>query len=257
MINTQWVYNSDLLKGTGLIQETLLLLDIYEPGIPKADLIKKVIESNVLVRNHPNRIKDIVNHTFFRRYLKQGEDTVTSLKLLREKHVSLDILNQIFLIYTCRANLILFDFIRFVYQKLIKEGASELPGNAAKAFIDEAIIDGNIEKAWADSTKRKVSEHINASMIDFKLINRQRKILPFFPYDFVANYLVHQLHFSGLSDEAILNAKEWELFGYNRHDTLKHLERLSFQGNFILQSSGEIVRITWNYQNMNELIDAA
>lgn len=257
MINTQWVYNSDLLKGTGLIQETLLLLDIYEPGIPKANLIKKAIESNVLVRNHPNRIKDIVNHTFYRRYLKQGEDTVLSLKLLREKLISLDILNQILLIYTCRANLILFNFIRFVYQDSVKSGAKELPSKAARTFIEDAIKEGKIEKPWAESTIKRVARHMNASMIDFKLINRQRQILPLFLYDFVANYLVHELHFSGLSDEAILNAQEWGLFGYNRHDTLKHLERLSFQGNFILQSSGEIVRITWNYQNMNELINAA
>jgi hypothetical protein len=249
-------YNSDLLKGTGLIQETLLLLDIYRPGISKKEFIDEVIESNVLVKNHNNRIKDIIEHVFYRRYVNYSEHSVIALKYLREKRVGLEALNQLLLVYTCRKNLILFDFVINVYQKLIQQGASELPGKAATAFIEENIKNGRIEKAWADSTKRKVAEHMNACMIDFKLTDRQKKLLPLFLSDTVANYLAHELHFMGFSDEAITTAKEWSLFGYTRYDTIRHLERLAIQGHFIFQNSGELIRITWHYKNMKELIDA-
>lgn len=249
-------YNSDLLKGTGLIQETLLLLDIYKPGIQKNKFIEEVIESNVLVKNHNNRIKDIIEHVFFRRYVNYNEDAVVALKYLREKHIGLEILNQLLLVYTCRKNLILFDFITEVYQKLISQGVSVLPQNAAKEFIEESIKNGNIEKAWADSTKRKVAEHINACLIDFKLTDRQKNLLPLFLSDTVTNYLAHELHFKGYSDEAIITAEEWRLFGYDRYDTIRHLERLAIQGHFIFQFSGELVKITWHYNNMKELIDA-
>jgi len=249
-------YNSDLLKGTGLIQETLLLLDIYTPGITKKEFIEEVIDSNVLVKNHNNRIKDIIEHVFYRRYVNYGEDSVVALKYLREKHVGLEVLSQLLLVYTCRKNLILFDFVSTIYQNLIHKGAIELPQNAAKEFIEESIKNGNIEKAWADSTKRKVAEHINACMIDFKLTDRQKKLLPLFLSDTVANYLGHELHFKGYSDEAIVKAEEWSLFGYDRYDTVRHLERLAIQGHFIFQNSGDLIRITWHYKNMKELIDA-
>lgn len=249
-------YNSDLLKGTGLIQETLLLLDIYKPGILKKDFIEEVIESNVLVKNHNNRIKDIIEHVFYRRYVNYVEESVVALKYLRGKHVGLEVLNQLLMVYTCRKNLILFDFISSVYQKLIKQGAPSLPQNAAKEFIEENIKNGNIEKAWADSTKRKVAEHMNACMIDFKLTDRQKNLLPLFLSDTVANYLAHELHFMGYSDEAIATAEEWSLYGYDRYDTIRHLERLAIQGHFIFQNSGDLICITWHYKTMKELIDA-
>lgn len=248
-------YNSDLLKGTGLIQETLLLLDIYTRGITKKEFIEEVIDSNVLVKNHNNRIKDIIEHVFYRRYVNYGEDSVVALKYLREKHVGLEILSQLLMVYTCRKNLILFDFISSVYQKLIQQGAPSLPQNAAKEFIEENIKNGNIEKAWADSTKRKVAEHINACMIDFKLTDRQKKLLPLFLSDTIANYLAHEFHFKGYSDEALATAEEWSLFGYTRYDTIRHLERLAVQGHFIFQNSGDLIRITWHYKNMKELIN--
>jgi hypothetical protein len=256
MLETIRKYNSDLLKGTGLIQETLMLLDIYKPEISKTDFTEEVINSNALVKNHNNRIKDIIEHVFFRRYVNYGKDAVLALKYLREKHFGLEVLSQLLLIYTCRKNLILFDFIASIYQKLIDQGATILPQNAAKEFIEEGIKNGNIEKPWSDSTKRKVAEHINACMIDFKLTDRQKRLLPLFLSDSAANYLAHELHFIGYSDEAIVSAEEWMLFGYNRYNTIKHLERLSIQGHFILQNSGDLTKITWHYQSMKELIDA-
>ncbi len=54
-------YNSDLLKGTGLIQETVQLIDYYEPGISKQNFTAKVLDFNTLGKAHENRIKDIVH----------------------------------------------------------------------------------------------------------------------------------------------------------------------------------------------------
>jgi hypothetical protein len=74
--------------------------------------------------------------------------------------------------------------------------------------------------------------------------------------DTTANYLAHELHFRGLSDDDVIEAEDWKLFGYSRLDTIKHLERLSFQGYFILQNSGEIIKINWSYKNMEEFTHA-
>ena len=62
------IYNSDLLKGTGLIQETMVLIDLFRAGMSKQDLINQVLEFNPLAKEHENRTKDIINHTFYRRF---------------------------------------------------------------------------------------------------------------------------------------------------------------------------------------------
>lgn len=251
------IYNSDLLKGTGLIQETLQLLDIYEAGKTKQELLDEVIELNSLGKGHINRTKDIVNNAFQRRYLSEGEETVLSLKKLRERYISLEQISQILFIYTCRANLILFDFTVEVYQKHAKKGALMLPEKATLFFIEDAIKDGHIPVKWADSTKRKVSEHMNACLIDFKLIDRSKKLLPFFIHDFTVNYWMHILHFKGYTDKAVLSAEEWALFGLDKQDVVTLMQRLSYTGHFIFQYSGELVNITWKYQNMSEFIHGA
>jgi hypothetical protein len=256
MIAERKEYTTELLKGTGLIQETILLLDIYEPGITKSELLEKAINSNVLVKDHNNRIKDIVNRIFYRRYFSFGEETVLALKQLRQNHISINILSQLFFVYTCRTNSVLFDFITSVYQRLYLAGERVLPDNAAITFINEAIKIGDIEPPWSDSTKLRVARHIIATITDFKLIDSGKNMLPLFLDDIVVNYLAHELHFKGVPDTAIIDAHEWKLFGYDRNDIIKQLERVSFKGHYIFQSSGELIKINWRYKNMKDLANA-
>jgi hypothetical protein len=249
------VYNSDLLKGTGLIQETMVLIDLFREGMTKQDLIHQVIEFNPLAKEHENRTKDIVNHVFQRRLLKEGEATVIEIQQLRNGYISLQIISQIIFIHTCRANLILFDFVKDVFQPLVKSGNPLLPEKAAISFIEGAIRDGRIPKKWAASTKQKVSEHINACLIDFKLIDRSKRMLPFYINDVTANYWIHKQHFNGLGDASILVLDEWKLFGLNQLEVIGTLNRLSLAGHFVLQHSGELIKIAWKYQSMKECID--
>lgn len=249
-------YNSELLKCTGLIQETIVLIETYVPGITKNEFCSLVMESNLLSKATNTRIKDIINHAFYRRYIDGNKDTVENLKYLRTKYVSNDAFIQLLLVYTGRANAILSDFIKMVYYDAINKGYQFIDTTDPKKFIEEAIKDGRIEKPWADSTKRKMSEHIIATLIDFKLIDKSKKILPYHISDLTVNYLIHELHFNGLSDDQIILANDWSLFGLKTEDILQTIERLSFQGYYIYQHSGELLKISWKYKSMKESIDA-
>jgi hypothetical protein len=253
-LNTR-VYNSDLLKGTGLIQETMVLIDLFREGMTKQELIDQVLEFNPLAKEHENRTKDIVNRVFQGRFLKEGGEVVLEIQQLRNGYVSLEIISQIIFIYTCRANLILFDFVKDIFQPLAKSGNPLLPEKAAVYFIEEAIRDGRIPTRWSDSTKRRVARHINACLIDFKLIDNSKRTIPFFINDVTAHYWIHKQHFNGLSDAAIMSLDEWNLFGLNQQDVIGILARLSLAGHFVLQQSGELIRVTWKYQSMKEFID--
>lgn len=249
-------YNIELCKGTGLIQETLLLLNLYHSGMTKHEMTREAIVSNVLVKASDKRIKDIVEISFYKRYVNDDPSTPVNLQVLLTKSLSLDVVAQLFLIYTSRANLILMDFIIKVYWPEVRKGIKDLDFNYSRKYIAETIRQTELISGWSETTQKRVASYIISTLVDFRFLDKERKVKPVFLHDFTANYLAHELHFKGLSDNAVVESEEWKLFGYSRFETIKHLERLSFQGYFILQNSGEIIKINWSYKNMQEFIHA-
>ncbi len=246
-------YNIDLCKGTGLIQETLILLNLYTLGMTKNEMTKIAIESNVLVKASDTRIKDIVEVAFYKRFVNDDPSVPINLKRLINHSLSLDVISQLFLIYTARTNLILMDFIVHSYWYEVKMGAKELDFINTRKFIAETIKDTDFISGWSETTQKRVASYIISTLVDFRFLDKQRKTKPVFLHDITANYLLHELHFKGLTDNIIIEAEDWKIFGYSKFETIKHLERLSFQGHFILQNSGEIIKINWIYKTMEEL----
>jgi hypothetical protein len=249
------VYNIDLCKGTGMIQETLLLLEKYSPDNSKDGFIKEVYDSNILVKSSEKRIKDIIHNVFYKRFVINDNYVPVYLLKLHRCNVGLDQLIQIMLIYIARSNRIFFDFVTDVYWIKSKENTL-VTSNEAKLFINEAIKDGRIALSWSDGTKKRVASYIVATLMDVKFLDKKYNCIPVFLTDKTANFIAHELHFKGCSDEAIATAEEWKLFGYIRYDVIRHFERLAAQGHFIFQNAGDLIKITWKYNNMEELIDA-
>lgn len=247
-------YNSKLLKGTGLIQEMLVLIQEYE-GEDIKDFSERIVSEGVLAKATEKRASDIVKLVFADRFMSYDINVASYLHMMRENYVSMDVMTQLFYIYTCRANLILKDFIQTVYFPFINKGYQKLEAEDPKNFIRDAITDGRIPKPWSQSTINKVSEHIIATLIDFQLIERNKSIVPFRIQDLTANYLAHELHFRGVSDNEIWTHEDWKLFGIEPLEVVKILERISFQGTFVLQFSGEILDLSWKYKSMKEFIE--
>lgn len=247
-------YNSNLLKGTGLIQEMLILLDAYESTEPYSDFQERVVRDDLLSKSTENRVIDIVRNIFKDRFLGYDLNIPKILREMREEYVSMSVLTQIFYLYTCRANKLLVDFVVEVYFKKLNSGYNELKASDPKNFIKVALSDGRIETNWSESTINKVSEHIIATLIDFELIQRNKTFLNFQIFDLTANYLAHELHFRGISDNYIWYHEDWKLFGLSPYDVISLFERLANKGTFIMQFSGEILNISWNYKNIYEFI---
>lgn len=249
------IYNSNLLKGTGLIQETLVLLEAYNPEESNLEFQKRVVSTGILSKSTDNRAIDIVRNVFWDRYLGYGIEVPFFLKSMRDNYVSIDVITQLFYLYTCRANPILGDFVREVFFPLTSKSFAKLKSSDPKDFINDALVDGRIPKKWSESTITKVSEHIIASLIDFQLIEKDKSILPYRVIDLSASYLLHELHFRGISDNDIWKHKDWELFGLDPIEVIKIIERISFYGSFIFQFSGEILNLSWNNLSMEEFIN--
>ena len=247
-------YNSNLLKGTGLIQEMLILIDAYDSSEPYLDFQQRVVSDDLLSKSTENRVIDIVRNIFKDRFLGYEINIPEVLKEMREEYVSMSVLTQIFFLYICRANKLLVDFIIEVYYKKLNSGYHDLKSSDPKDFIKVALADGRINTSWSESTMSKVSEHIIATLIDFELIERNKTIINFRIIDLTANYLAHELHFRGISDNSIWHHEDWKLYGLMPNDVISIFERLANQGTFIMQFSGELLSISWKNKSMNEFI---
>jgi hypothetical protein len=186
-----------------------------------------------------------------------GEPALHLKKLSAELQAS-DI-TQLMLIFTCRANPILGDFIRDVYWTRYAGGYQEISGDDARAFVERGIDDGKTSKRWSESVIRRVSAYLMGCCAEYGLLERgsrsSRRILPFRVSSITSTYLAHELHFRGFGDNAILNDDDWKIFGLDRDDVLEVLKRLSLKGVIVIQSAGDVVRISWSQNNMEELCD--
>lgn len=255
MTQIERTYNSNLLKGTGLIQEMLVLIEAYNPGESAQEFQKRVLEEGILSKSTDTRTMDVVRGVFKPRFLDQKLKVTSYIQLMRDNYVSMDVITQLFLLYTCRANPILADFISDVYYPLIKTEKAIITTEDPRSFVQSALSDGRIQRSWSKSTIDRVGSHIIASLIDFELIDRSKQILPYRAHELTVNYLLHELHFQGYSNMSILHHEDWKIFNLDPSSLAVIAEKLSFSGTFIFQYSGEILNINWKYKNMEEFIE--
>ena len=247
-------YNSNLLKGTGAVSETISLLSIYDRDTTKKSLLDYVLATNFLSTNTEKRARDIVEKVFYNRYMQHNHLVPYWLRLTREKGLMVNQLSQLLYVYTLRENAILYDYVIKVLNPVKASGADFIPKSKADEFIKELNDNGTLE--WSSTSQVRMGQHMRGTLVDFNVIDLNGNILSFEANDFTVLYLMHELHFGGLSDMAIWEHVDWGLFNMDKYDVLQRIMNLSLKGGFIAQSSGDLLTISWKYNSMEEMINA-
>lgn len=251
-------YTTQLGAGLGLVEETKTLLDLWSPGMTASQLHQVALESGRFPEVTARRLRNIVAECFAPRYIVADGSPANHLKRLSGALSTTD-LSQFLLIFTCRANPILGDFVRQVYWPRYAGGYSQITNADARAFVERAIDDGKTLRSWSEKGIKNVAGYLTGCCADYGLLERghktTRRILPFRIAPSVAAYLAHELHFSGIGDNALLAHEDWQLFGLAREDVLEEIKRLSLKGLLIVQAAGDVVRISWKFSSMEALCD--
>jgi len=252
------IYTTQLQAGLGLINETKTLLDLWSPGVSANQLHQVALESGRFPTVTARRLRNIVTECFAPRYLVLDGTPAKHLKRLSSAISNVE-MTQLMLVYTSRANPILADFIHHVYWARYAGGYTEITNDDARNFVERSIDDGKTVKRWSEATVRRVSAYLTGCCADYGMLERglrsKRRILPFRISPSVAAYLAYDLHFSGVGDNALLTHEDWQLFGLAREDVLEEIKRLSLKGLLIVQSAGDVIRISWKHQDMEALCD--
>jgi len=251
-------YTSQLGAGLGLVNETKTLFELYSHGMSANQLYQVALESGRFPTVTARRLRNIVVECFAPRYLVSGGAPAAHLKQLTAT-ISTANLMQLMLVYTSRANQILGDFIRQVYWARYVGGYIQITNDDARTYVERAMDDGLMIKRWSGSMVQRVSGYLTGCCADYGLLERgqrtSRRILPFQISSVVVAYLAYELHFSGVSDSALLTHEDWQLFGLAREDVLGEIKRLSLKGLLIVQAAGDVIRISWKQQDMEALCD--
>jgi len=250
-------YTTQLQAGLGLIEETRLLLGLYESGMPTPELFAKALESGLFPQVTARRLQNIVRECFAPRYLR------TLGVALGLKHLAASLergeFDQLLFLHTARANLILADFVREVFWPRYTAGRDALTREDAIEFVRHAVREGKTQVHWADSTIQRVSAYLLGSCADFGLLGGSsrgpRTIQPLRLHPKAAAYLAYDLKFQGLGDNQVLGHTDWQLFGLEWADVRDQFKRLSLEGFLILQTAGDVTHVSWTLKTREELID--
>lgn len=260
MTTTEAPYTTQLQAGLGMIPETLDLLRLWEPGMIPARLAERVIENGLFSRTTARRARNLAVEMFAPRYLGAQGEAAARLKFLQNHRLPHEAIVQLCFLYTARAQRIFGDFVVEVYWPKYSGGAAVVTRNDAEAFVLRALDSGRMAARWSESTVRRVSGYLLGCCADFGLVTdsgrSERTIQRFSIHPDVALYLAHDLHFSGVSDSAIIQHRDWLLFGFDPGEVLNRLKTISNDGHFLIQSSGELVQISWKYRSMNDCLHA-
>ena len=253
----QQLYTTQLSAGLGLLDETRQLLQVYQPGMNASQLHEAALTSGRFPLVTARRLRNIIVECFAPRYLRDPY-VALRLKTLVGRFTSSE-LNQLFFLYTARANLLLADFVREVYWPRYAAGRNDLQLEDAHEFITHNVREGKTKAPWSDITVKRNASYLMGCCADYGLLTttgrNQRSIAAYRILPKVAAYLAYDLKFSGLGDNQIVSSADWELFGLERADVRDQLKRLSLQGLLIFQAASDVVHIGWTYKSMEELID--
>ena len=164
------------------------------------------------------------------------------------------------LVYTARRNPVLRDFISEVFWPAFAAGTEALRIGEAEGFLKRAAVDGRIARPWSEVMRKRIAGDLLSTLADFALLeDLKRPTKPIRSYRLLPDtvlFLAHEIHFKGFSDNSILESPDWRLFGLAREDVVQQLDKVSRAGHYILQYSGDLLRISWRYQTMEECLDA-
>ena len=253
-------YTIGVCKGSALLEETKALLRAWKPAESLREFRDRVLREDLLGKPTAYRVNDIVRRFFAPRFLvAEGRPAVFLKALLRGRNGG-QLFPALCLLYAARQDELLRDIIVELYWPAVAEGRLTLGIRDVVMFLRQAEEDGRIPARWSEQVKLRVGRGILRALVDFALLKEvrrgRRETVVYRPNDGAVVYLAHDLHFAGATDGAMVRHRDWALFGLREQDVVATMHRLGSDRWWVVQAAGSVVRITWRYESMQEVVDA-
>jgi hypothetical protein len=218
-----------------------------------------VLRDDVLGRATAHRVKDIVHRVFARRFLIPNSAPAEHLKTFIGGDHGGRVFSDICVLYAARNDDLLRDIIVKLYWPALTDGRLELSVEDVVEFIRGAEGEGLMLTPWSEPVKIKVARGLLKALVDFGYLRnvgrRRRETVVYRPTDALVIYLAHDLHFKGSTDAGLVRHPDWELFGLSERAVISEMDRLAGEDWWVIQAAGSVIRITWKYASMQQVVD--
>lgn len=254
------IYTTELIKVAGIVSESIELLRIWQPGMRASKLRDLAIKKGSLAKESSDRVWVMVRYGFGLRYLGDGQRPARLLKRLVEANASVALLRQLFCIYTARINGLFADAASKLYWQLFAGSVTELVREQLISFIDSKVGTSKLPRAWSDESTERVASGLLKTFVDFGYAAQGRGVSrPLTPPRILpqtVTFVAYEARERGIADSALCDEEAFALFGLDRHQALNEMAGLSGQGHLIVQSAGDLVRVSFNHKTIEEFLDA-
>lgn len=253
-------YTIAICKGSALLEETRALLRAWSGTESPREFSQRVLREDLLGRMTAYRARDIVNRVFAKRYLHPDQRPAALLKRLLNLNQSVQVFSDLCFLYAARADDLIRDTVTQLYWPALSSGRLTLRPEHVVEFLRQAEREGKISEPWSEQVKLKVARGVLKTMADFGLLvevsRGRRELVHFRPSDLTIVFLAYDLHFNGSTDSGVVSHKDWALFGLTSNHVASALDRLGGDRWWLAQIAGSVVRISWKYSSMEDVVDA-
>jgi hypothetical protein len=207
------VYTSRIQKAAGALPETKLVLAFWEPSKSVNESLQGFEQTNLLGKLSPTRAHDLLFRTFKQRYT-EDRDTLNALVVLARANLSARTFDPILYFLTARADRLLHDAVTDLLTQRIRSFRREITVDETVDWLSVQMDAGRMERAWSETTARRVARSLLAALRDFGLLAGVHKktvspvFLPVEAFAFIAFLLARTTR----SGSALLDHPDWALF---------------------------------------------
>lgn len=253
-------YTARAIKGTALLEETRALLRAWRPGESAAALRRRAREEDLLGKATAARAGDIVQAAFADRLLTEGQEPAASLRRLLEARGNGPWFAQMCLLFAARADVVLREAVTVFLPAMRARGVEAVNTTDFVRFLDEAQAAGRMVKPWSPTVRVSVAQHVLHQLSDLGVLGAGRRgvrsILRYRCGSLGVAWLACDLHQRGSSDLSLVEHPDWEVWQLRGETLRETLDRLSDLGLWVYQGAGSVVRITWNWSEWSQVLDA-
>ncbi len=250
-------YTQALQRGGSLIPEMRALLRLWVPGETMLAFTRRVTEADSLGRSTRRTAADYLS-AFQRRFASPSDRPADALHAIASGPAGTGrTFTDVLFFYTARTERLLWDFVVDRYWPAVARGAHQLGTNEVLHLIEAAEADGRIPAPWSATVHRDLPARVLNAATQFGLFNSTprgpRPITRYRISDDALAFLAYEAHTHGLGDAQVVALDAWRLFGLDRDAVIERLAGLHDAGWLDVQRAGEVVRIDWAIDSMQEV----
>lgn len=252
------MYTSRLLKGGAVLEDTLRVVELWDPELSPDANLHRLATGNMLGKPSRSRVDDLLYRVIRRRYVEPGTHVIPALKGLIDNRWTF---TEACYYETSRDDDLLAAFVEGPIWNWWCQGRPSVGIEDALGWLRELAKSGRVP-TWTDSVRNRAARGLLSTLRDFGILTgvaggRRKDIGPpsMTPRGFA--YVAWREHEQGASSRALATGSVWRRWLLDEDMVEDLFVRSARLGVLRFSRAGSSVRVDWLVQRLEEVTGAA